>query len=433
MRQGLLLFILCLFLPLHAMAESLSFIKSLQIQPNINQTRFTFELTKKTSGRVRYFPQQQNLVIEFVNASKNFNIKDASLPGANVSVIRTEVTANHTVRFILTVKEKVRWTTTFLPTQNDSVLFQFDVINVIPHVPKSTSLKTTTLTPSIKPEAITDLLAKLKSIPVIPSHQVTIVIDAGHGGKDTGAIGPHGVQEKQVVLKIARQLATAIRQQAKVRVILTRDGDYYLPLRERLSIARKNAADIFIAVHADAYFDSNAQGASVYALSERGATNEAARWLAQRDRYADLADIALDQLQDRSLMLRSVLIDLSQTATINDSVLLGNRVLRALKSMASIHYRKVEQAPFVVLKSPDIPSILIETGFITNVNEEQRLADPRYQKALAEAIWHGISQYVEERRRDLMQPSRLAMIISYIRGIDRFYDTAHPEINTTFG
>lgn len=179
-----------------------------------------------------------------------------------------------------------------------------------------------------------------------------------------------------------------------MRVVLTRNGDYFVPLRGRLKFARKRSADLFIAIHADAYFDKTASGASIYALSQHGATSEAARWLAKSDNYSELGRLDLDDLQDHSVMLRSVLIDLAQTTTIKDSVLLGTRILSEINKVSPLHYRHVEQAPFVVLKSPDIPSILIETGFITNPHEEQRLTSPFYQRKLAQAIVRGIKHYI---------------------------------------
>lgn len=223
--------------------------------------------------------------------------------------------------------------------------------------------------------------------------QFTIVIDAGHGGKDTGALGANGGKEKTIVLGIAKRLAELINQSTDMRALLTRDGDYFVPLRQRMKLARKDDADLFVAIHADAYFEPNARGASVYALSTRAATSEAARWLAQKDNYSELDGVELNELHDRSKLLRSVLIDMAQTATIQDSLRLGNRVLDALDDVSSLHYKHVEQAPFMVLRSPDIPSILIETGFISNPKEEKRLTDPQYQEKLAQAILKGLKSY----------------------------------------
>jgi len=239
-------------------------------------------------------------------------------------------------------------------------------------------------------------LAKTIQIHTLQNPMFVIAIDAGHGGKDTGAIGYTGQTEKSVVLAIAKKLAIDINRQPGMRAILTRDGDYYLPLRVRLAFARRAKADLFIAIHADGFFDDRVKGASVYALSEHGASSEAARWLAQKENYSELGDVTLNHLQDRSAELRSVLIDLAQTATIHDSLAVGHEVLAQLDAISTLHYKRVEQAPFMVLKSPDIPSILIETGFISNSIEAKKLATPRYQERLARAIKVGIQKYIRQ-------------------------------------
>jgi N-acetylmuramoyl-L-alanine amidase len=223
------------------------------------------------------------------------------------------------------------------------------------------------------------------------NRSVIIVIDAGHGGKDPGATGVGGVHEKEVVLSIAKQLATEINHRKGMKAVLTRDGDYYLELRERLAIARKNKADIFIAIHADAFKNAYSRGASIYALSLRGASSEAARWLAAKENYSELGGV---DLKDKGDTLRSVLIDLSQTAAMSSSIALGNDILGNLSSFSKLHYAQVEQAAFVVLKSPDIPSVLIETGFISNKEDEKNLSSSTYQTKLAKAIADGISLYL---------------------------------------
>lgn len=222
-----------------------------------------------------------------------------------------------------------------------------------------------------------------------------VVIDAGHGGKDPGALGKKGGREKDIVLRIARILTKKMNELPFIHAVMTRSDDYFVPLRKRLAIARLAKADLFVAIHADAYFDHEATGASVYALSEHGATSEAARWLAQRDNYSELDGVALGSLSDRDPILRSVLVDLAQTTTIKDSIRLGNHVLYALEQISPLHHTYVERAPFVVLKSPDIPSVLLETGFITNPGEEKRLTNPAYQEKLANALRKGIQQYVQ--------------------------------------
>jgi len=220
---------------------------------------------------------------------------------------------------------------------------------------------------------------------------VVIVIDPGHGGKDPGARGGRGTQEKDVVLAIARRLQFQINQQPGFRAVLTRNGDYYIGLRQRLALARKHQGDMFIAIHADAHEHVNACGVGVYALSQRGATSEAARWLAQRENQSEFVG-GLD-LADKDHVLRSVLIDLSQTQSITASLQMGSALLHHLGKFADLHHPTVEQAAFVVLKSPDIPSLLIETGFISNAQEEARLRTPFYQDRIAEALLLGIKNY----------------------------------------
>ena len=226
--------------------------------------------------------------------------------------------------------------------------------------------------------------------------EVVVVLDPGHGGKDPGAIGPARHKEKDVVLAIAKKLKTLIDRHPDMRAILTRNGDYYVGLRERLNIARKHDADIFISIHADAFINRESNGVSVFALSPRGATSEAARWLAEKENYSELGGVNLSELDDQNGLVRTVLLDLSQTATIGASLEMGAKVLQSLDKITDLHHGKVEQARFVVLKSPDIPSILIETGFISNPREEKNLTSHAYQTRLSKAVYEGLQHYFTE-------------------------------------
>jgi N-acetylmuramoyl-L-alanine amidase len=226
--------------------------------------------------------------------------------------------------------------------------------------------------------------------------KIVVVIDPGHGGKDPGASGYHKTLEKHVVLAISKRLQQKINRQPGMVAVLTRDGDYFIDLRRRLDISRRYHPDIFVAIHADAFTNTQSHGASVFALSQRGATSEAARWLAEKENYSELGGVNLKGLDDKTGVIRSVLIDLSQTATIHASLKIGANVLRYLGRMTTLHNHKVEQARFVVLKSPDTPSILVETGFISNPLEEQRLASSAYQEKLSQAIFDGIYQYFRD-------------------------------------
>lgn len=218
-----------------------------------------------------------------------------------------------------------------------------------------------------------------------------IAIDAGHGGEDPGAHGRRGTQEKDVTLAIARKLKAQIDDTPGMRGLLIRDGDYFIPLGVRVVKARQARADLFVSIHADAFVKSHARGSSVFALSERGATSTTARWLAKKENEADL--IGGVNIAEKDPYLARTLLDLSQTATISDSINLAKHVLGELGVINTLHRGKVEQAGFAVLKSPDIPSILIETAFISNPTEEKRLTDSSYQEKMAFAILGGIKRY----------------------------------------
>lgn len=220
---------------------------------------------------------------------------------------------------------------------------------------------------------------------------ITIALDPGHGGEDPGASGRAGNREKDVVLAIAKRLKEKLEGQPNMRVLLTRDADYFVPLQTRVQKARNVQADLFVSIHADAFIESSARGSSVFVLSDKGASSTAARWLANKENSADL--IGGVNLKNHDKQLASVLLDLSTTAQINDSLKLGKVVLNELGGINRLHKGSVEQAGFAVLKAPDIPSILIETAFISNPEEEARLTDDNYQDDLANAILKGIKRY----------------------------------------
>jgi N-acetylmuramoyl-L-alanine amidase len=220
---------------------------------------------------------------------------------------------------------------------------------------------------------------------------LTIAIDPGHGGEDPGAIGKRGSREKDIVLAIARKLKDKIEQEPDMRSYLTRDGDYFVPLHTRVNKARRVQADLFVSVHADAFVQPHAKGASVFALSQQGATSTAARWLANKENNADLIGGLNIKSQDKQVA--QLLLDMSTTAQIKDSLKLGDAVLKQIGGFAKLHKKHVEQASFAVLKAPDVPSILIETAFISNPEEEARLNDLEYQEQIASAILKGIRSY----------------------------------------
>ncbi|HXF65871.1 MAG TPA: N-acetylmuramoyl-L-alanine amidase, partial [Burkholderiales bacterium] len=224
-----------------------------------------------------------------------------------------------------------------------------------------------------------------------PARFIIVAVDAGHGGEDPGARGRGGTYEKHVTLAIAKKLKERIDREPDMRAVLIRDGDYYMPLHMRVAKARRVRADLLVSIHADAFIRPHARGSSVFALSESGATSAAARWLAKRENEADL--IGGVNLDVPDPYLKQTLLDLSQTATINDSLKVGRAVLAELGSINTLHKPQVEQAGFAVLKAPDIPSILVETAFISNPEEERKLRSEAYQDKMAEAIFNGIRRY----------------------------------------
>lgn len=258
------------------------------------------------------------------------------------------------------------------------------VVNIKPDTKPEQKPETHTAANPIKPE-------KTPLKPGTLERMITIALDPGHGGEDPGAMGRAGSKEKDVVLAIAKRLKAKIEQQPNMRVMLTRDADYFVPLNVRVQKARSVQADLFVSIHADAFVETTARGSSVFILSEKGASSSAARWLANKENAADLIGGVNISVHDKQLA--SVLLDLSTTAQINDSLKLAKVVLGEIGGINRLHKGAVEQAGFAVLKAPDIPSILIETAFISNPEEEARLSDDTYQDEMAEAVMKGIRKY----------------------------------------
>lgn len=243
-----------------------------------------------------------------------------------------------------------------------------------------------------------DITSHIQSKP-----SINIVIDAGHGGHDPGA-SSHGIKEKTIVLAIARKLRDALSAYASTHVHMTRDHDRYLTLRQRLAVARHSKADLFVAIHADAHYNHQAHGVSVYAVSDRGATNEAARWLARKENLSELLGGA--SLHDQSTSIQSVILSLQQQSTIDHSLRIGRAILHRLSHVAHLHQKHVEQAGFVVLKSPDIPSLLIETGFVSHQQERLLLRRESYQSQMARAIAQGIASTLHLHKKIIPQKQR---------------------------
>lgn len=386
---------------LSAFAAELTQLKGLHVKATPTLTQVNFLLTKKTFGRLKYLPQPDRVIVRLENTEQHLIMPNKMiLKNANVKSWQAQNLPNHILQFTFILNQAITPTIRFISNTGKLTNLQLEMKTILIDsalIQKHHALKNVFATDlqqfAKKQIAQSKVRLAAKNKPFI------IVIDAGHGGKDTGAIGVKNSREKNIVLSIAKKLAAEINNNPNLKAIMTRGDDRFVPLQDRLKFARKGKADLFVAIHADAYFNSTAKGVSVYALSEHGASSVAARWLAQNQNHTELDDVALNDLQDQSPILRSVLIDLAQTVTIRDSIFLGNRILDALDHIARLHYTHVERAPFLVLKSPDIPSVLIETGFLSNPHEEKRLGNSAYQTKLAHAIHMGIDAFIQQYLR----------------------------------
>src|SRR5690606_9132903 len=313
-----------------------------------------------------------------------------------VSQIRVGQNKPHVVRLVFDLKEQINpQVFTLAPVGEYQHRLVFDLYPITPPDPIAALIRegkwsiddpVTEGSPSSTPPLAETTPSSEPQKTPLPSvkRMLTIALDPGHGGEDPGAIGPRGTREKDIVLAIAKRLKAKLESQKNVRVMLTRDADFFVPLGTRVKKARRVNADLFVSIPADAFVKPTANGSSVFALSEKGASSTAARWLANKENAADLiGGTNIKGAADKQLA--SVLFDLSTTAQINDSLKLGKTVLREIGGVNRLHKGAVEQAGFAVLKAPDIPSILIETAFISNPQEEVRLRDPAYQEQMADA------------------------------------------------
>ncbi len=389
MKIRLLGFILGVLVNTVCVAEPAK-ISQMLVEKGNERAQIEFFLTRPVSVRAFSLVNPDRLVIDFPETQLGVNLQKRHFSTPLLTSLRTGNPKPGTLRLVFELSQPLRYKVS--STSNKVYLAISGNAPIIPPVQKKPRAKATSTTHVVSSPPV-----QVRK----RGQTFVVVIDPGHGGKDSGAMGNSGTKEKNVVLGISQKLANFINQQPGMRAVLTRDGDYFVPLRGRLKLARKGKADLFIAIHADSYFNDRASGASVYALSHRGATSEAARWLAKRDNYSELGGVDLGELEDKSYMLRSVLIDLAQTATTTDSLRLGNAILDSLDQVTSLHYTKVEQAPFVVLKSPDIPSVLVETGFISHPGEEKKLKDPAYQTKIARALFNGVRLYQKRQAATL--------------------------------
>lgn len=365
-----------------------------RIWPSPDYTRITLESDAPLSFRHFTLSNPERLVIdvEGIGASETLTGLPALLTPADpfVANVRSGVNRPGVIRLVFDLKMAARPSVFALVPMGDyGHRLVIDLYGAASMAQATAQDQATTATD--KPALNNAVAAQPGNAAPKFTRLTMVAIDAGHGGEDPGARGASGSLEKHITLKVAKKLKEKIDAEPNMRAYLVRDGDYFIPLHERVNKARGVKADMFVSVHADAFIRPEARGSSVFALSENGATSAAARWLAKRENDADLIGGVNIDVKDQ--YLKRTLIDLSQTATINDSLRLANYVLKEIGEVNTLHKNDVEQAGFAVLKAPDIPSILVETAFISNPEEEKRLNDDAYQDRLADAILAGIKAY----------------------------------------
>ncbi len=359
---------------------SMTSIDNVRVRPSPERTRIVFDLGRPVEHKVFALTNPRRLVIDINDAKLKTPIPDLDLDLRDTPIIamRSSRREGNNLRVVLDLAEQVRPRSFVLKP-----ILQYGdrlVVDLYSDVQQ--------LTPVVqKADQITRQM-----------RDVVIAIDAGHGGDDPGAIGPGRLYEKTVVLSIATRLHELFERELGFKSVLTRKGDYYVAHRERTEIARKSQADVFLSIHADAFKTAEASGASVYAISQKGATSEAARWLAEKENRADLiGGVGGVSLDDKDDLLAGVLLDLSMTASLSASLEMGESVLKSISGVNKLHKKHVEQAAFLVLKSPDIPSLLVETGFISNPGEARKLRSTAHQQKMANAIFNGVKSHMSDQ------------------------------------
>lgn len=382
---------------LAAEALAASDIRSVRLWRAPDNTRLVFDLSGPVQHSVFTLAAPDRIVIDVTGAKLATNLEQLSLANTPITGVRSAQRSADDLRVVIDLSAPVSPKSfTLAPNQQYGHRLVVDLFDQGSAPPATQTPSIATSEPPV-PVTPTQPPPKLTPVPN-GKRNIVVAIDAGHGGEDPGALSPvKGQYEKNVTLAISKELQRQINAEKGFRAELVRTGDYFIPLRKRTEIARKKGADLFVSIHADAAPRSSAFGASVYALSERGATSETARWLADAENQSDLIGGAGNvSLDDKDKMLAGVLLDLSMTASLSSSLNVGQKVLSNMGSITPLHKRRVEQAGFMVLKSPDIPSILVETGFISNPNEARKLHTASHQQALARSITSGVKQFFHE-------------------------------------
>ncbi|MDR8369698.1 N-acetylmuramoyl-L-alanine amidase [Pseudomonas lactis] len=367
-------------LPLGAYATQ---IRNARLWRSDDKLRLVFDLSGPVQYKTFSLTSPDRLIIDLSGAGLSGDFSQLALKNSGITSIRSGHFGKSDTRIVLDLVEPMQLNSFVLPPQDgQGHRLVLDLTNAT-RAPRQIAAE---------PAPLVTQVDKAH-----PKRDIIVVVDPGHGGKDPGAIGSKGQREKDVVLSIAQLLAKRLKREKGFDVKLVRNDDFFVPLRKRVDIARQHKADMFISVHADAAPRLTASGASVYALSEGGATSATARFMAQRENGADLLGATtLLNLKDKDPMLAGVILDMSMNATIASSLQLGSSVLGSLQSITSLHQKRVEQAGFAVLKSPDVPSILVETGFISNARDAQRLVTARHQQAVADGLFEGLKRYFQK-------------------------------------
>ncbi|MDM4772112.1 N-acetylmuramoyl-L-alanine amidase [Solimonas sp. SE-A11] len=369
-------------------------LRDLRLWESQDSTRIVFDLSTDAQHKVFTLANPDRIVVDIGGLSPSAMARINRVTGKGlVRRVRSGI-QDGGVRVVLDVSEAVN-PKSFVLTPNDE--HGYRLVLDLPGRPRTApAAEQAPVVTAAAPVAAPTPVMAAPPAPAMPpmklqERPVVIAIDAGHGGEDPGARGKSGLEEKEVALAIARKLAKAINAEPGMKAVLTRDGDYFLKLRDRVNIARKHQADLFVSVHANAFHNRDLHGTAVYVLSDKGATNEHARWLARKENEADL--VGGVEIHGKDKELAAVLIDLSQSATMEASFDVGGRILKSMGKVNKLQKADVQQAGFMVLKAPDIPSVLVETAFITNEREEALLADDDYREKLARSILDGIKGY----------------------------------------
>ena len=372
-KKYLFFFVICLQFAFIGTAFSANSVNGVRIWDSPDGTRIVLDLKNKATYDAFRLSKPNRLVVDLNQTKFKGKIPNIKRTHSLIKKLRSAKRKNKARRFVIDTKGAVK----------------YRVYTLKPNKKYGHRLVIELNGPKTKPKALAK--KKHKTIDKKILRDVIIAIDAGHGGEDPGALGYYGTKEKHINLTIAKKLKKVIDRQKGMRAVLIRNGDYYVSLRKRMKIARKFKADMFVSIHADAFRNRKVKGSSVFVLSEKGASDEASKWLADQENSADL--IGGVSLDDKDKTLAMVLLDLSQTATIEASTRVADNILSEIRKIAPVHKKTVQHARFVVLKSPDIPSLLVETAFISNPREEKRLKDHRYQNKLAKAILKGVTAY----------------------------------------